>query len=66
MGMALLGKHDKPYRQPENKYSLFANAKPTEYHAQQIIGGKFACDFAARVLREAQVFGKQFKLVVAA
>jgi hypothetical protein len=53
-------------RQPENAFSLFANAKAAEYHAQQIIGGKFACNFAARVLREAQVFGKQFKLVVAA
>ena len=45
---------------------LFADTEARENHAQQIVGGKFAGDFAARVLGEAQVFGEKLDLIVVA
>ena len=45
---------------------FIADTEARENHAQQIVGGKFACDFAARVLGEAQVFGEKLDLVVVA
>ena len=38
---------------------FIADTEARENHAQQIVGGKFAGDFAARVLGEAQVFGRK-------
>ena len=44
----------------------FADTEARENHAQEVVGGEFAGDFAARGLGEAQVFGQQLDLVVAA
>ena len=39
---------------------LLADAEPSEYFAEQIIGGKLACDRSERRLRQPQFFGEEF------
>lgn len=43
------------------EYSLFSDAKTAEYDAKQIVGSEFTGNFAERLLRQAQFFGKEFK-----
>ena len=46
--------------------ALFADTEAAENHAQEVVGVEFAGDGVAGVLRQAQVFGKEFELVAAA
>src|SRR3990172_4471281 len=44
---------------PESK--LFADAKPAENDAQQVVGREFTGNLAERLLRQAQFLGEQFE-----
>jgi len=45
---------------------LFPYTKPRKNHAQQIVRREFSGDAAEPFLRQAQLFGKQFQLLIAA